>query len=311
MNLELHDDRAENSIMQTITIAVSAILIAAGLVTAPGLINNARDNNARTDLSNLATGQECLVAETGKYAAKITDITKQERVRTTLSSPNVYLVVGSKDTYVLFAESKSGSVFWRASDSAEVHRIDSWTTTAPSGYPVTVPWIGTLDGVKDDALRSELTALAGVAPMSITDAKQPSTTAVAPTEDATIFVVSSGSKYAWFELQSAEGTAMKIALQEGGSSAVTAVMPNGVYSTDTSAIDSTRKNVFVGRLDSGQGTLLTRNGFSNAPAVTPIPSVNSVRVWDSGHADLVVTFPTALPDDKMVAIQQYLASKYN
>lgn len=50
----LKNDSAENSIMQTITIAVSAILIAAGLVTAPGLINNARDNNATGDLANIA-----------------------------------------------------------------------------------------------------------------------------------------------------------------------------------------------------------------------------------------------------------------
>jgi len=60
-------DEAENSIMQTITIAVSAILIAAGLVTAPGLINNARDNNARTDLANIAYAQEFYLSTTGHY----------------------------------------------------------------------------------------------------------------------------------------------------------------------------------------------------------------------------------------------------
>lgn len=63
----LLDDHAENSIMQTITIAVSAILIAAGLVTAPGLINNARDNNARTDLANVAYAQEVYFGEVGVY----------------------------------------------------------------------------------------------------------------------------------------------------------------------------------------------------------------------------------------------------
>ena len=63
----LRDDRAENSIMQTITIAVSAILIAAGLMTAPGLIINARDNNARTDLANLAYAQEWALANNTKY----------------------------------------------------------------------------------------------------------------------------------------------------------------------------------------------------------------------------------------------------
>jgi len=65
--LRMLSDRAENSIMQTISIAVSAILIAAGLVTAPGLINNARDNNARTDLANIAYAQEYILGVQGKY----------------------------------------------------------------------------------------------------------------------------------------------------------------------------------------------------------------------------------------------------
>jgi len=65
--LKLKNEYAENSIMQTITIAVSAILIAAGLVTAPGLINNARDNNARTDLANIAYAQEFYLSTTGHY----------------------------------------------------------------------------------------------------------------------------------------------------------------------------------------------------------------------------------------------------
>jgi len=63
----ISSDTAENSIMQTITIAVSAILIASGLVTAPGLINNARDNNARTDLANIAYAQEFYLSTTGHY----------------------------------------------------------------------------------------------------------------------------------------------------------------------------------------------------------------------------------------------------
>lgn len=63
----LRSDQAENSIMQTISIAVSAILIASGLVTAPGLINNARDNNARTDLANIAYAQEFVMSVGGKY----------------------------------------------------------------------------------------------------------------------------------------------------------------------------------------------------------------------------------------------------
>jgi len=67
----LQADAGENSIMQTISIAVSAILIAAGLITAPSLINNARDVNARSDLANLAMAQEYALANDGQYYAKV------------------------------------------------------------------------------------------------------------------------------------------------------------------------------------------------------------------------------------------------
>jgi len=64
-------DEAENSIMQTISIAVSAILIAAGLITAPSLINNARDVNAKQDLANISLAQEYAVANDGRYYSNL------------------------------------------------------------------------------------------------------------------------------------------------------------------------------------------------------------------------------------------------
>lgn len=135
----LRDDSAENSIMQTITIAVSAILIAAGLVTAPGLINNARDNNARGDLANIAYTEEFLLSDTGKYTASLTDITKSEKIRTTLSlgKNRLGLFTGS-DCYAVFGMSKSGKMFYRTSASAETFNISTsnWSTTKPTGYPV-------------------------------------------------------------------------------------------------------------------------------------------------------------------------------
>ena len=57
--------------MQTITIAVSAILVAAGLMTAPGLIVNARENNARTDLANLAFAQEWALTNNSRYVENV------------------------------------------------------------------------------------------------------------------------------------------------------------------------------------------------------------------------------------------------
>jgi hypothetical protein len=127
-------DRAENSIMQTITIAVSAILIAAGLVTAPGLINNARDNNATTDLANIAYAQEFAVATDGNYhdglnegdpdslADVIASSDGSSGVKYTLSGGvegTAAIVCTSPDFYLLKATSSSGKTFYRSSESGK------------------------------------------------------------------------------------------------------------------------------------------------------------------------------------------------
>jgi len=129
-------DRAENSIMQTISIAVSAILIAAGLVTAPGLINNARDNNAVLDLSNIAFTQEFALANKGKYYSKveITDTSEESLYQAVVGDADFAgikynlsgEVTGRKaltcpapnSAYLLKATSKSGKTFFRSSASA-------------------------------------------------------------------------------------------------------------------------------------------------------------------------------------------------
>jgi hypothetical protein len=127
----IFDDAAENSIMQTITIAVSAILIASGLVTAPGLINNARDNNARTDLANIAYAEEMLMGTSGQYHASLTSsqadssgfwLGKQENIKYTLSgkvSSHKGLVCNDPNWhYLAKATSSSGKTFFRASGSS-------------------------------------------------------------------------------------------------------------------------------------------------------------------------------------------------
>jgi hypothetical protein len=90
----LHSDRAENSIMQTISIAVSAILIAAGLVTAPGLINNARDNNAKTDLANIAYAEEFVLSVGNHYIKYVNPA--DELAQTGKKTGNDLLTVASK-----------------------------------------------------------------------------------------------------------------------------------------------------------------------------------------------------------------------
>jgi type II secretory pathway pseudopilin PulG len=124
----LLDDAAENSIMQTITIAVSAILIAAGLVTAPGLINNARDNNATTDLSNIAYAQEVYLGDKGSYADLDTLIAAgrsqdadKPAARITLSGQTSNQEVRfctDPDAWVARTTSASGKTFYRSSASA-------------------------------------------------------------------------------------------------------------------------------------------------------------------------------------------------
>jgi sugar lactone lactonase YvrE len=126
----LRDDSAENSIMQTITIAVSAILIAAGLVTAPGLINNARDNNATTDLANIAYGEEFMLSDQGVYSNAVTPaqadangayVGKQGSVKYTLSGKVTnQSALTCKDPgwkYLLKATSSSGKTYYRSSES--------------------------------------------------------------------------------------------------------------------------------------------------------------------------------------------------
>jgi len=126
------DDRAENSIMQTITIAVSAILIASGLVTAPGLINNARDNNARNDLSNVALAQEFSLSDSGKYSSKVMPGAKNDGSldelaggpKYTLSRDAVVTATTcgiTPDAYVMTTMSRSGNQFWRVSDNANTY----------------------------------------------------------------------------------------------------------------------------------------------------------------------------------------------
>lgn len=146
-SFDLRSDAAENSIMQTITIAVSAILIAAGLVTAPGLINNARDNNATTDLANIAFAQEFNLANTGSYAALGTPAdastvdsiygNTKEVIADGGSGPKITVSGGTWSSvefvagtsYSLVSVSQSGNVFLRTSDSGNTVNVGKVTFT--------------------------------------------------------------------------------------------------------------------------------------------------------------------------------------
>jgi len=134
----LASDEAENSIMQTISIAVSAILIAAGLITAPSLINNARDVNAKTDLANLSYAQEAALADTGHYYQNLnrgevkslaeykSPETGKALVKYTTSGDVFNVAVACDSAFVLKTTSRSGKTFYRTSESTKI------TTSAPS-----------------------------------------------------------------------------------------------------------------------------------------------------------------------------------
>src|SRR5690606_27731337 len=110
---------------------VSAILIAAGLITAPGLINNARDNNARGDLANIAYAQEVLMADSATYSAKVNKsdadvdgwyLGSQPNIKYTLSDSvdSSALVCNDPDwAYLLKSNSASDRTFYRASESSK------------------------------------------------------------------------------------------------------------------------------------------------------------------------------------------------
>jgi hypothetical protein len=127
----IESDAAENSIMQTITIAVSSILVAAGLITAPGLINNARDTNATTDLANIAYGEEYALANDGHYktlpalldttsASETTNgkVTGFQLILSDKTTNGLVKVCDDPQSWVARMTSSSGVTFYRSSDSA-------------------------------------------------------------------------------------------------------------------------------------------------------------------------------------------------
>lgn len=163
---DLSSDRAENSIMQTITIAVSAILIASGLVTAPGLINNARDSNARNDLANIAYAQSYIQADTGKYAATLAELTTFKPVKLTLSANQQQMIRTSSKSFAMFIRSTTGDVWMRSSNSSESYRVsrDGVWTEAPATYPDDLEYPRQMDSGPNLSASPNFTTVTGVSP---------------------------------------------------------------------------------------------------------------------------------------------------
>jgi hypothetical protein len=314
----VHDDEAENSIMQTITIAVSAILIAAGLVTAPGLINNARDSNATGDLANIATGEEFYIAQTGEYSDSLLAVTTQDNARVVLSSPYTTAIIRSDDgkTTVTFAYSKSGKMFWRSSDSSVTHSFNAndWVAgyPAPAGYPSNVDFPATYGDAKWMSQLSDLSSLAHAPIMTSSDGLKADTTYTQPTQNATMFVVSRGTSYTWFDLNYDDTMIQRLILKQDNDNAATVYRSDGVYQADNNALNVGKNNVIGMRYaDGGDASLLTKNGITDFGATADHGEINNVSVRDGARSRQVVTFPKALSDSEMKAVQQYLQKTWD
>jgi len=108
----IHSDVAESSVMQTITIAVSAILIMAGMVTVPNLVNNGRDDQLKTDLISITLAEDFRSSNTGDYAPDLNVLKSQGGTRIYLTATTWTLLRLSNTTgYGVLGVSKSGSVF--------------------------------------------------------------------------------------------------------------------------------------------------------------------------------------------------------
>lgn len=112
--------------MQVISIAVSAILIVAGLVAAPGLINSARDTNAKGDIVNLAKGMEVYHANVGGYPNDVKQLIdgKDVGIKTVISDGATAQIVPNTrnvDSWCLSVRSRSGTWFSRISESTKIH----------------------------------------------------------------------------------------------------------------------------------------------------------------------------------------------
>lgn len=63
------EDRAENSIMQVITLAVIAVTVCAGLMTMPNVLHGLRQQGLVSDVYALAKAQDIIYAHDGAYLA--------------------------------------------------------------------------------------------------------------------------------------------------------------------------------------------------------------------------------------------------
>ena len=106
------DDSAENSIMQTITVAVSAILVSAGMITIPNIVNNGRDDRVRADLVSIGLAEDFQASNTGTYIGDTSVLRSTGGTQINLAGSTwTKITLDSPTGYGVLGVSQSGNVF--------------------------------------------------------------------------------------------------------------------------------------------------------------------------------------------------------
>jgi len=105
-------DRAENSIMQTITLAVSAIIIASGMIVVPNIVNNNRNDRVRADLVSIGLAEDFQASNTGTYVDN-TSVLRSTGGTTIALTPTTWTLISiqSSTGYSIIGVSEAGYVY--------------------------------------------------------------------------------------------------------------------------------------------------------------------------------------------------------
>lgn len=105
-------DTAENSIMQTIALAVSSILVAAGMIMVPNIVSNGYNDRTKTDIAIVATAQDFRVANTGSYVNDLSVLQSAGGLSIKMTSQTwTYIKLTSTNGYGILGISQSGYVY--------------------------------------------------------------------------------------------------------------------------------------------------------------------------------------------------------
>ena len=134
----IKDDRAATDPVLIIAgIAITLILLVGGSFAVAGFMNNARDLNAKGDLDRVATAQTAAMASTDTYQASASGPgILASKKNAALSSGNIgftpsddvnVVVEVGQEGWAALAESASGALFLRTSESNAIIQVDAST----------------------------------------------------------------------------------------------------------------------------------------------------------------------------------------